>query len=863
MLLEREGLLESLADRLAKARGGSGSLILVAGEAGAGKTALVRAFADTRADSTLVLLGACDPLTTPRPLSPLHDFSEDLPGLDLDRDPLAIFSDVLERVRHTIRPVLMIVEDIHWADAATLDFLRYMGRRVADSKAVLVCTYRDDEVGHMHPARQVLGQLIPLRSTHRLQVPALSLNAVTRLAEESPLDPEDLLRLTDGNAFFVTEVLASGGRLPTTVQEAVLARVAQLDSRARRVVEGVSVAPRSLEIAHAAAIADASLDDVDAALSAGVLVGEGHQLRFRHELARAAVEDGLPAARRLGLHVRMLEILEGAAPPDLARIAHHAIRAGRSDLVIEHSPRAAAEAAKRGSPREAVAFYKAALEHSDALGEEKTAFIRLRLADELRFLEEMGAAEDELRLAIDYLRAVGAVEELADALGKLQGVLWYLRRIDEGWPLMEEAIQILRPGGPSEMLAFSLYRAAHSHMVARRAEPAFSVNAEARQMAEQVGSERVQFLTLMIEGANQIVMGDATEGARLLREAVVWADRSGNDRYISVILNMFGSGAGEARLYDEALAILERELAHDIKLDADANIAYARAWQARIAFEQGRWDDTVTYAEIVDRTTGLREGMAHITALSALGRVRVRRGDPGGVELLERMTAIASEHEVQHGWNAVCGRAEHFWLADRPEVGVAELESTFLRALETDSPWGRGELGFWMWRTGRIGEPPDGAAEPFALQMSGEWKKAADAWRRIGCPYEVALALADGPTEAQLEAISILDRLGARPLGDRIRNRLRSQGIDRVPSRPTDRTLSNPAGLTDRQVEVLGLLADGYGNEEIASRLYISKKTVEHHVSAIFTKLGVSSRAEAARSAARVGTANGGPPASV
>ena len=172
------------------------------------------------------------------------------------------------------------------------------------------------------------------------------------------------VRLTDGNAFFVTEVLASGGRLPATVQEAVLARVAQLTAAARRVVEGVSVAPRSLEVAHAAAIADASADDVDTALSAGVLVGEGHHLRFRHDLARAAIEEALPPARRLGLHLRMIDILEDSTTPDLARIAHHAIRAGRADLVVRHAPPAGDEAARAGARREAVAFYRAALAHS-------------------------------------------------------------------------------------------------------------------------------------------------------------------------------------------------------------------------------------------------------------------------------------------------------------------------------------------------------------------------------------------------------------------------------------------------------------------------------------------------------------------
>lgn len=858
MLLEREGLLESLTERLGDARAGTGSLVLVAGEAGAGKTALVRAVADSQTGSTLVLMGACDPLTTPRPLSPLHDFAEHLPQLDLSRETIDIFSDVLARVRHTIRPVLMVVEDIHWADAATLDFLRYMGRRVTDSKAVLVCTYRDDEVGHTHPARQVLGQLIPLRSTFRLEVPALSLKAVTRLAEQSPFDPEELLRLTDGNAFFVTEVLASGGRLPATVQEAVLARVAQLTAAARRVVEGVSVAPRSLEVAHAAAIADASADDVDTALSAGVLVGEGHHLRFRHDLARAAIEEALPPARRLGLHLRMIDILEDSTTPDLARIAHHAIRAGRADLVVRHAPPAGDEAARAGARREAVAFYRAALAHSMEMPPDEVAALRVKLGSELRRLDDPAASEVELSLAVDHYRATGQEMELADALGLLQGALWNLRRFDEGWVAINEALSRLEVLGPSEALGMTYYRIAHNHMLARQAAPAFASVEKAIRMADVVGSEKVRWLSRMTEGTIHIVVGDHDLGVRLLRESVSEAEAMQDNWFIAIALGMLGSGAGEARRYDAAIPALEWGVESGLEMDEDYQVAYSRSWLARIAFEQGRWNDAVGYAELVDRTTQQREGIAIITAMSALGRVRVRRGDPGGVALLEEMTALAREHELQHGWNAICGRAESLWLAGRGESGIQDLESAYLRALDTDSPWARGEIGFWMWRTGRIEEPPDAAAEPFALQIAGEWEKAAGVWRAIGCPYETAMALADGPVDAQLESISILDRLGARPLGDRIRGHLRSIGIDRVPSRPNDRTLSNPAGLTERQLEVLGLIADGRANDEIASELYISKKTVEHHVSAIYTKLGVTTRAEAVRAAARLGAGNRG-----
>jgi DNA-binding CsgD family transcriptional regulator len=150
-----------------------------------------------------------------------------------------------------------------------------------------------------------------------------------------------------------------------------------------------------------------------------------------------------------------------------------------------------------------------------------------------------------------------------------------------------------------------------------------------------------------------------------------------------------------------------------------------------------------------------------------------------------------------------------------------------------------------MWKAGAINKPPDAAAEPFALHMNGSWKEAADAWHNIGCPYEEASALAEGDEDGMLEAITIFDGLGARPAARIVRSRLRAMGVAHIPQGPRLETRANPAGLTNRQVEVLGLMAEGLSNGEIADRLYISKKTTEHHVSAVMAKLGASTRAKA------------------
>ena len=871
-LLEREDLLAALDERLRGAAAGRGSLVLVAGEAGAGKTSLVRTFAAAVDPATPILQGACDPLTTPRPLSPLHDFAAQ-PGLGLDdlmdddRPAIERFVRVRDHLRSAARSTVAIVEDVHWADEATLDFLRFLGRRVAETRAVLIATYRHDEVGAEHPLRPVVGQLLPLPSTERLLVPPLSPEAVGALATATTppastsasgsagaapvIDPVDLHRVTGGNPFFVTEVLATGSTIPSTVQDAVLARVDTLDPEARRVVEAVSVAPRELEIDRAVGLANAAGEGADRAVASGVLVADGPRLRFRHELARAVIEDAVPPARRLDLHRRMLALLEGDGNRDGARLAHHAIRADVPELVVRYGPPAAREAAARGARREAIELYRAALRHREQLDADDEIGIRLALAVELRAVDRALDAADELRLVIERCRAdveenPDRVETLADALGQLHASLWAAQadRRTTG-EAFDEALALLRPRGPSEMLALTLYRMAHSHMLARQRDPALAALAEADDVADQAGGPEVRWLTDLMIGCVDVATGRddvAGRGLERIADSVVEAERMGNPRFVSMALGMLGSGGGETRLYERAIPALERGVAQGLATDEDYAVSYNRAWLARVAFEQGRWDETAELARLVEQTASHHSGIAGLTALSALGRTRVRRGDPGGVELLDEMIEVAADHELQHGWNAWCGRAEAHWLAGRPEAAAELLAPVLERALDTDSPWARGEIGFWMWRVGASDGPPPESASPFAAQMAGRWEEAADRWEVIGCPYEVALALADGDEVAQRRALAILDELGAVPAGRLVRQLLRDRGAEGVPRGPARSTRANPAGLTARQLDVLRLIAAGRSNAEIATELYVAKKTVEHHVSAVYAKLGVDSR---------------------
>jgi hypothetical protein len=365
VLLERAAELSTLADRLeAVERSGRGQVLLVGGEAGVGKTALARRFRDQRRQSARVLWGACDPLFTPSPLGPLRVVAEETGG-ELEEVvargtmPHAVVTALARELRARA-PTLFILEDAHWADEATLDVLRLLARRVETVPALVVATYRDDELDRAHPLRILVGELATSRTVGRMKLARLSPAAVAELAEPHGVDAGELYRKTAGNPFFVVEALATGAEgIPDTVRDAVLARAARLGPAGAALLEAVAVVPPRAELWLLEALAGAAADPLEECLASGMLVVEAAGVAFRHELARLAVEESMSPQRKVDLHRGALAALADPPDgrPDLARLAHHAEAAGDVDAVQRFAPAAAARAASLGAYREAAAQY--------------------------------------------------------------------------------------------------------------------------------------------------------------------------------------------------------------------------------------------------------------------------------------------------------------------------------------------------------------------------------------------------------------------------------------------------------------------------------------------------------------------------
>ena len=861
VLLERDEELARLFEALTDAHLGHGRVILVAGEAGAGKTSLVRAFCKRVGDRTRVLAGACDPLSTPRPHGPFLDVAgsdgEVAQLVQLGAPPAEVFGAL--HVLLSEQPTVLVLEDLHWADEATLDVLRLLSRRIEDVSVLVVATCRDDELARTHPVQILLGDLATVAAVDRLAAAPLSRDAVRTLSLGHDVDPDALYMKTRGNPFFVTQVLAAGAaELPATVRDAVLARTAGLGREALDLLELVALVPPRAEPWLLEAVAGDGVDLIEDCLSSGLVTSDERGVSFRHELARLATVDVTPATRQRAIHRRVLAALAARQERDLdpARLAHHAEGAENADAVLAYAPEAARRAAAAGAYREAAAQYARSLRFGGALAPgERAALLEGRsracyLADDqleaidvireaIRCRQEQRAPLQEARALTelaDYLSCRGFLRESEETLGRASTLV-------AGHPEQLEHAYVLNAQGRFR------YDGDHHASIA--------LGRRAVAIGERFGDAHVAGHARVTVGvAVAMARRDLDAGLALLEDAVQIARRDGQPEVVARALNAMGYLCAASNRLDLADKYYDAGLEHCAEHTSDLWRINILALSALSFLSQGRFDDASRQAAAI--LDDPRESpWPHHTALVVLALVRARRGDPGAREALAAAGAVDLQPEE---FGAVVDRAaahaEVAWMARRLAEVASATEATLQAATERGDTEAICRLSFWR----RLADMENSAHEvacasgPYALALAGKWEQAADEWTRRGQPYESALALSrSGDVAALRHAHAELHRLDARPLAAIVARELRERGVRDVPRGPRATTIANDAALTTRELEVLQLVAEGLRNADIAERLVVSRRTVDHHVSAILRKLGVGSRAEAVIATTRLG----------
>lgn len=872
-LLERDEAMHLARAALDRARHGRGSTILISGEAGIGKSALIEQLLLGLAPGQRALKGGCEDLLSARPLGPVRDIAA-AHALSLSLaindavSPETVFSSFLDLLTARTSGTVVVFEDVHWADQATLDLVRYLARRIAGLPVALVLSFRDDDLAPEHRLQRLLNDLPPW-SVLRIALQPLSAIAVAELAARAGRPHAGLHEATGGNPFYVTEVLASGvvdaqRGVPSTVRDAVHTRFARLNAEQREALEALCVVPGRVGSSLARALLPRGSNAVEACLARGVLVAKEGSIAFRHELARRAIADSLSPARRRARHAQVLAQLlvlpSQDEPVALSRLAHHAAEAGDAARLLELAPRAASEAAAVGAHREAALHLEAALRFADHAPPALLAQLYESWSYEAGLALAIDAQVIDARhQAIALWRQLGRLDKVGLNLRWLSRLHWYQGQSVLAERYAAQAVSTLEPLPPGPELAWAYSVRSQFYMLQDRTDLAVQWGERACTLAEQLGEAEVLCHALNNVGTAELFAGRPDGRAKLERSLAIALEGGFHEQAARVYTNV-SEHAVVFKDYARAEHWLAEGIAFDRQHDLDAWTHYLVGWQAQLRLEQGRFGEAEQIAREVLDTPRLTSVM-RLPAMTVLARVRMRRGEADADRLLDEVLAIAlPTGEVQRIAPVVTAMAEAAWLRGDAQACLAALRHLERQPGAGVNAWEAGEVAAWRRRAGQPGALPAHAAAPWRLELEGDPAAAAQAWQALGAPNEAALSLmcaaiagvGEDATRALMQAIEMAADLGAGAAVQRAGAIARDRGIaiptrshKRHPHVTASRAGGQARGLSPREQQVLTHLAQGLNDAEIALRLGVALRTAEHHVSAVLRKLSASNRSSA------------------
>jgi DNA-binding CsgD family transcriptional regulator/tetratricopeptide (TPR) repeat protein len=856
-LLEREAEVRTLSEAWLRARtGGPGAFLLVAGESGIGKTWLTASFAREHVHDEQLLWGICDPLTTPRPLGPLHDVVDRLPpavgsAMESAGHGYQVFPEVHRALSES--SYVLVVDDVQWADEASLELLRYLLRRVDRTRSVVIGTYRDDEIGADHPLVPLLGDVARSPSARTVHLRPLTPAGVAAMLVDTDLDADDVHEVTRGNCFFVSEVASStGGALPTTVRDAVVARTQHLTAEQRSILMLLAVAPETISdrVLHELGV---DLVALRAFARCGLVERSARGLRFRHELGRRAIEATIPPGGGAALHRRLLEALEAVGDSDAAVLTHHAVAAGDEERARRYAVQAAELASRSSSHLSAVEFYRIALERSRAQPASVQAELRERLSIELYLTDQLDEAIAACSQAVTLRESEGDRDSAGADACLLSLYRWYDADRAGAEQQASTAVGLLRDSLETGRLALAYGTEAYLAYQLGDLDDARRLLDRATTIAADVSDPEVQMRLGVIRGCVALATGDEDARDDMLRHVEIGMRHGLEEPSSQAFSNITYLDVEQRRF-----AAAEQMMATSLQFAQDHEQRICITWQtgarSRLNLLRGNWQAAVEDADRVLECSSAPLGRTWPMITRGLVAVRGRGVDDGHLldDAFEMALRISDPLRLLPAASALLERSWVTGVGEERAGVIGELAGRF--AIRSEGlEWALGDLLVWMGRVG-LPVPESDVATPYRLLLGGDAAGAAEEWRRLGARYDEALALLKtGKPRDAFRGVEMLDHLGADAVAARARRSLRKQGLTGVPPRSRRSTRANPAGLTSRQLEVLALVGEGASNAAVAERLSISEKTVDHHVSAILQKLGVRSRTEAAHVGRQLG----------
>jgi len=860
-LIERDGFLRSLETKFESVTEGEGHCILLSGEAGIGKTSLIKSFYKEKKADCKIYQGTCDALFTPRPLAPIYDIiwqiEKDTKENELyNVDRALLFNQLFHGLEQQKKPVIIIIEDIHWADEATLDFIKFFARRIVRLHCLFILSYRDNEILDNHPLRNVLGQL-PSDSLTRLQLQPLSRHAVEKMAEERGYKGEDVFSISGGNPFYVTEILASySPGVPDNIKDSILSVYHRQEKGTKNAWEICSVIPEGLEINRFGKIKSSWDEGMDHCFALQIIIIKKNRVVFKHELYRRTIEGSLSPFKRIALNKKMLELFLDSfeAEGEIERIVHYAKNANENKLVVKYAPIAARQAACVGAHIEASKLFLTAIEYSDGNDEDQMVEFYESYAYECYLTNQTKDAIIYQGKALKVWQKKNEIERAGHSLSFLSRLWWFNGNRQEAEKYGKQAIEILESQPASKAKAMAYSNMSQLKMLSDDKAECVEWGNKAIEMAKKIKDDEILSHAMNNVGSILWKVNFSNEsGKKMLFESLDIALKNSFHEHAARSYSNIASIYLLFKEYELAKQVLEEGINYCEERNLDASKNYKLYAKARVFLETGDWQRAASILEnLVSNPSQV--GSVKIAALAALAIIKIRKGEEDAlIYLIEAKQLALKTNEHHRIIPVMIAELQYEWLTGKQRITEEELKLSNDLIQRVENIFLNSEFSFWLQKVRKkdLGLPE--LYEPYKLLKERNSRLAAAFWEAKGCPFEKALALYAGNEDDMKNALLIFQQIGADAVYEKIKMEMRAGGIKKIPRGLRESTKANPAQLTNRELDVLHLLQKGIQNKEIAGALFISPKTADHHISNILFKLDVNSRSKAVTEAIRLG----------